>query len=799
MDTPSTNIFPVLPLRDLVVFPGMVIPLFVGRKKSMAALQSAKDSNEVLLIAQKDANIEDPKPSDLHKVGVIAKILQVLNLQDGTVKILAEGVKTVKVTKYISGDSILEARVKPYKKLKTVDNELEIKAMVKSVIERFEIYINFNKRISPDVLLHIKQMKDYDKLCDIVVSQIYLDFAKKQELLEEQSLSKCLEKLLVSLDIEIEILNTEKKIKNRVKKQIDHQQKSFFLNEQLKAIHKELGEKDGKDELDEFYNKLRKLKLTKEAKEKVDSEIKKLRNMNPISQEASVIKTYLDWFLDLPWQKYSKVNNDLSNAQKTLDDEHYGLTKVKDHIIEYLAVAQRTNHLKSPILCLIGPPGVGKTSLAKSIANATGRNFIKISLGGLRDEAEIRGHRKTYIGSMPGKIVHALKKAKTNNPVILLDEIDKMGNDYRGDPASAMLEVLDPEQNSTFSDHYMEVDIDLSQAMFIATANTYAIPKPLLDRMEIVNIAGYTEEEKLQIALNYLIPKQIQNHGVKADEVTFNEEIVQYIIRHYTREAGVRSLSREIAKIARKVVKDIALKKIKSVVLTTENIEDYLGVRKYKYGEINENNLVGITNGLAYTEVGGELLAIEVVMSYGKGEIKITGQLGDVMKESAQTAMSYIRSKAQEFGISPELFGKIDIHIHVPEGAVPKDGPSAGIAMCTSLVSVLTGIPVKRDIAMTGEITLRGRVLPIGGLKEKLLAAVRAGVKTVFIPEENKKDLKDLPETIIKNLDIITVDNVKTVLTQALEQSFKPIEWSLEAALKSQHRNSNTETETKWC
>ncbi len=776
----TTDIFPVLPLRDLVMFPNMIVPLFVGREKSVRALEeaSALHKNKILLLAQREANRDDPKISDLYKVGVVANVLQILKLQDSTVKILVEGVRRVKVIKFLGEDDIVRAHVKDMNDRPFIDETKEVAALRRSIIDQFESYIKLNRRINPEVVANLSQVQDTPKFCDAIAAHLMIKANKKQELLELTDVSKKLEKLLLFLDSEIELLNTETRIRSRVRTQIEKNQKDYYLNEQLKAIHKELGEEDFKEEIGILLEKLKKIKLTKEARERADSELKKLKTMNPMSSESSVIRNYLDWIIELPWQKYAPVKKDLKHAEKILEDEHYGLEKIKERILEYLAVNLRTNNLKSPIICLVGPPGVGKTSLAKSIANATGRNFVKISLGGLRDEAEIKGHRRTYIGAMPGKIIQAMKKAKNCNPLILLDEIDKMSFDHRGDPSSALLEVLDPEQNHLFNDHYVELDYDLSKVMFIATANTTDIPRPLMDRMEVIRLSGYTEDEKVQIALNYLIPKQFKAHGIKPGEVEIPEYVIREIIYYYTREAGVRSLDREIAKISRKAVREIMLKKTTMIKLDTDNLHNYLGVKKYLGSELEKKDMVGVTTGLAYTEVGGDILSIEAVLMYGKGDIKITGKLGEVMKESAQAALSYVRSRAIEFGINPSLFRKRDIHIHVPEGATPKDGPSAGIALFTSLVSALTGIPVKKTIAMTGEITLRGRVLPIGGLKEKLLAALRAGVKTVLIPIENVKDLEEIPGNVKANVEIIPVENADEVLKVALTSVPEPIEWN---------------------
>ena len=769
------NPLPVLPLRDLVMFPKMIVPLFVGRNRSIKALESAGTNSYLFLVAQKDAVKDTPKTTDIYRVGVISKVLQVLKLQDSTIKILVEGITRAKVMKFINEEKFLRVELAPL--LETPSKNLQdAEVLHRSLIELFEEYAKINRKINPEILINIIQIKDITAFCNAVCAHLMLSVQKKQELLEIVETNKKLERLIVFLNTEIELLKAESKIKTRVKSQIEKNQKDYYLNEQLKAIHKELGEEDFKEEVVELSEKLKKLKLTKEAKEKSSSELRRLKMMNPMSSEATVIRNYLEWIIDLPWVKYNKINKNLSKAQNVLNKDHYGLEKVKDRIIEYLAVTLKTNHLAGPIICLVGPPGVGKTSLARSIASATGRNFVKISLGGLRDESEIKGHRRTYIGSQPGKILQAMKKAKSSNPLVLLDEIDKMSFDYKGDPASALLEVLDRSQNKNFNDHYLEVDYDISKVMFIATANSMNLPRPLLDRIEIINLSGYTENEKVEIAKQHLIPKQNTEHGVTKKEVNIKEDLLLDIIRFYTKEAGVRNLERELAKILRKSVKKMMLEDKKRISITHKNLKDFLGVKKFNYGEIEKQNKVGITNGLAYTEVGGDLLAIEAVIFNGKGNIKITGKLGDVMKESIQAALSYIKSRGHEFGISDETFKEHDIHVHVPEGAIPKDGPSAGIAMCTSIVSALTGIPIKNTVAMTGEITLRGCVLAIGGLKEKLLAALRGGVKTVIIPKENKKDLEDIPVEVKNNLEILPVDIVDEVLRIALASKIIPLE-----------------------
>ncbi len=791
----AIDTYSVLPLRDLVVFPTMIVPLFVGRDKSIKALEAAvKAGNKILLVSQMDAVTDDPSSKELYKVGVIGNILQVLKLQDNTVKVLVEGKQRVKVVKYLEETPFIQAQVKALADDQEI-NIQEVSALKRSISKLFETYVQLNTKISPDILNSIATIEEPSKFADAISAHLFVKVASKQDVLEQTSIQKKLEKLLALLELEIDLLNTESRIKTRVRTQIEKNQKDYYLNEQLKAIHKELGEEDYKEEVNELSKKVAALNLSKEVQDRANAELKKLKLMNPMSSEAAVIRNYLDWIIQLPWKAFSKLNKNITKAQETLDNEHYGLEKIKERILEYLAVNLRTNKLKSPILCLIGPPGVGKTSLARSIANATGREFVKVALGGLRDEAEIKGHRRTYIGAMPGKIIQGMKKAKKSNPVMLLDEIDKMGFDYRGDPSSALLEILDPEQNHSFNDHYLEVDYDLSQVMFVATANSYdGIPRPLMDRMEIINLSGYTENEKLAIAQNYLTPKQLEGHGVKKGELEITKEAILEIIRYYTREAGVRSLDRNIAKLARKVVKELMLKGKKHVKISEKNIHDFLGVRKFKFGEIEKKNLVGITNGLAYSEVGGDLLSIEAVLLYGKGgDVKITGKLGEVMKESVQAALSYIRARAVDFGIKPSVFKYKDIHVHVPEGATPKDGPSAGIAMCTSMVSALTGIPVKRDIAMTGEVTLRGRVLPIGGLKEKLLAALRGGVKTALIPKDNVKDLEEIPDVVKKGIKIIPVETVDEVLKNALSKALSPIVWDEAKEIADERRRERDE------
>jgi ATP-dependent Lon protease len=767
----------VLPLRDIVVFPHMIVPLFVGREKSVRALEAVmKDDKQILLVAQKNAAQDDPSVDDIYRVGTVSTILQLLKLPDGTVKVLVEGGKRAKITGFKDTDSYFEAFTEAMPDLGADVKELE--ALGRTVVSQFEQYIKLNKKIAPEVLVSLNQIEEPSKLADTVASHLNLKIAEKQELLEISKVGDRLEKVFGHMESEIGVLQVEKRIRNRVKRQMEKTQREYYLNEQLKAIQKELGEgEDGKDENAELEARIKKTKLSKEAREKAMQELKKLKTMSPMSAEATVVRNYLDWMLSIPWKKRSKIRNDVVEAEKVLESDHYGLEKVKERIIEYLAVQARSPKVRGPILCLVGPPGVGKTSLGKSVAKATGRNFVRMSLGGVRDEAEIRGHRRTYIGSMPGKVIQGMKKAKTSNPLFLLDEVDKLGADWRGDPSSALLEVLDPEQNSTFADHYLEVDYDLSDVMFVTTANSLRMPQPLMDRMEIIRIPGYTEDEKVEIAKRHLVTKQSEAHGLKADEWHISDDALRDLIRYYTREAGVRNMEREIANLARKAVKEIVTKKTKRVAITRKNLEKYSGVRKFRYGETEAEDMVGVVSGLAWTEVGGEILTIESVLLPGKGNIKITGKLGDVMQESVSAALSYVRSRSTRFGIKPTLFEKRDIHVHVPEGATPKDGPSAGVAMATSIVSILTGIPVRRDIAMTGEITLRGRVLPIGGLKEKLLAALRAGITTVFIPKENEKDLAEIPDNVKKHLKLVPVADVDEVIAQALARRPEAIEW----------------------
>jgi len=780
LDTPQKHVLPVLPLRDIVVFPHMIVPLFVGREKSVRALEDVmKDDKQILLVAQKQASQDDPGPEDIHDVGTVASVLQLLKLPDGTVKVLVEGGRRARLLKYTQTDSFFQAESEIVPDQDGDPRELE--ALCRSVIAQFEQYVKLNRKIPPEVLVSLNQIDDPSKLADTVASHLTIKIAEKQELLEIHSVADRLEKIYGMMEAEIGVLQVEKKIRSRVKRQMEKTQREYYLNEQMKAIQKELGEgEDGRDELSELEDKIKKTKLSTEAREKAQAELKKLRNMSPMSAEATVVRNYLDWMLSIPWGKRSRVKKDLKNAEQILNDDHYGLDKVKERILEYLAVQQRLNKVKGPILCLVGPPGVGKTSLGQSIARATGRNFIRMSLGGVRDEAEIRGHRRTYIGSMPGKVIQSMKKAKTANPLFLLDEIDKLGADFRGDPSSALLEVLDPEQNSTFNDHYLEVDYDLSDVMFICTANTLRMPQPLMDRMEIIRLAGYTEDEKVEIAKRHLLPKQFKANGLRKGEWSISDEALRDLIRYYTREAGVRNLERELANLARKAIKAILSKDTETIKVTRKTLEKYAGVRRFRFGEAEADDLIGVTTGLAWTEVGGELLSIESVMLPGRGKMMITGKLGDVMQESVQAAKSYVRANAVQFGVRPPIFEKKDIHIHVPEGATPKDGPSAGVAMVTSIVSVLTQIPVRKDIAMTGEVTLRGRVLPIGGLKEKLLAAHRGGIKTVLIPAENKKDLAEIPDNVKRGLEIIPVATCDEVLRHALTAPLTPIQWDEE-------------------
>jgi len=770
-------LYPVLPLRDIVVFPHMIVPLFVGREKSVHALEYVmKEDKQILLVTQKNAAQDDPSTADIFTVGTVGTVLQLLKLPDGTVKVLVEGRHRARIQRFADNEKFFQALADDIGERAGAQQETE--ALARTVISQFEQYIKLNKKIPPEVLVSINQIEEPGKLADTVASHLTLKIPEKQELLETEAVTERLEKVFGYMEGEIGVLQVEKRIRNRVKRQMEKTQREYYLNEQLKAIQKELGEgEDGRDEMAELEERITKTKFSKEARDKAIAELRKLKSMSPMSAEATVVRNYLDWLLSVPWQNRTKIKRDIKGAEKVLNADHFGLEKVKERILEYLAVQQRMRKMKGPILCLVGAPGVGKTSLGKSVARATGRNFVRMSLGGVRDEAEIRGHRRTYIGSMPGKVLQGMKKAKSSNPLFLLDEVDKLGADWRGDPSSALLEVLDPEQNSAFNDHYLEVDYDLSDVMFVTTANTLRIPQPLMDRMEIIRIPGYTEDEKVEIARRHLIPKQMTAHGLKKNEWTISDDAVRDIIRYYTREAGVRNLEREIANLTRKAIKDILMKKGERVAVTRRNLEKYAGVRRFRFGEAETEDMVGITTGLAWTEVGGELLTIEAVTLPGKGRVTATGKLGDVMKESVQAAESYVKSRSYAFGIKPTIFEKKDIHVHVPEGATPKDGPSAGVGMVTSIVSVLTGIPVKRDIAMTGEITLRGRVLPIGGLKEKLLAALRGGLKTVLIPKENEKDLAEIPDNVKRGLKITPVGTVDELLAHALTSPLTPMAW----------------------
>ncbi|CAA7625800.1 endopeptidase La [Magnetospirillum sp. UT-4] len=771
------DVFPVLPLRDIVVFPHMIVPLFVGREKSVRALEDVmREDKQILLVAQKNAAQDDPTTDDIYTVGTVSTVLQLLKLPDGTVKVLVEGGSRARISGFTDNETFFQAYADVLDEREGETQELE--ALSRSVVSQFEQYIKLNKKIPPEVLVSVNQIEDPGKLADTVASHLSLKIAEKQELLETETIAERLERVFSYMEGEIGVLQVEKKIRNRVKRQMEKTQREYYLNEQLKAIQKELGEaEDGKDEAAELEERIRKTRLSKEAREKAFAELKKLKSMSPMSAEATVVRNYLDWLLTIPWKKRTRVKKDVKLAERILNAQHYGLEKVKERIIEYLAVQTRTEKVKGPILCLVGPPGVGKTSLGKSMAEATGRNFVRISLGGVRDEAEVRGHRRTYIGSMPGKIVQGMKKAKSSNPLFLLDEIDKLGSDWRGDPSSALLEVLDPEQNSTFNDHYLEVDYDLSDVMFVTTANTLRMPQPLLDRMEVIRLSGYTEDEKVEIAKRHLLDKVIKAAGLQKTEISIGDDAIRDLCRYYTREAGVRNLERELANISRKVTTEIVSKGKKKVSVTPRNLEKYAGVKRYRFGEAELEDMVGAVTGLAWTEVGGELLTIEAVTMPGKGSFSHTGKLGDVMQESVQAARSYVRSRSVSLGIKPTVFEKKDIHVHVPEGATPKDGPSAGIAMCTAIVSAITGIAVRREVAMTGEVTLRGRVLPIGGLKEKLLAALRGGLKTVLIPKENEKDLAEIPDNVKKGLDIIPVATVDEVLARALVRMPVPIEW----------------------
>ena len=780
------NNIPVLPLRDIVVFPHMVVPLFVGRDKSVKALEKVMAGDKrIMLITQKSASVDDPKKDDLFDFGTIANVLQLLKLPDGTVKVLVEGLQRASINMFTDNEDYLVSNIDLIDE-NNDSSDKKLRALSKSITDLFDKYVNLNKKIPPEVLGTINEIDDLAKLSDTIASHLSIKLSDKQEILEAIDLTERFEKIMNFIQAELDVMQVEKKIRGRVKNQMEKTQREYYLNGQMKAIQKELGEgDDGKDDIQEYEEKIESTKLSKEAKEKCYSEIKKLKSMSPMSAESSVIRNYLDWILTIPWGKKTKVKKDIKFAESVLNEDHYGLEKVKERILEYLAVQQRIKKMKGPILCLVGAPGVGKTSLGKSIARATGRKFVRMSLGGVRDEAEIRGHRRTYIGSLPGKVLQMMKKAGSSNPLFLLDEIDKLGADYRGDPSSALLEVLDPEQNNSFNDHYLEVDYDLSDTMFITTANTLRMPPALLDRMEIIRIAGYTEDEKVEIVKQHLAPQMLEKHGLKSGELILDDSAITGLIRYYTREAGVRSLERELANLARKTVKKIVAGDIGSLTINEDNLHEFAGVRKFKFGEIDNDDQVGIVTGLAWTEVGGDILPIESVIMPGKGRMTITGKLGDVMKESIQAAKSYVRSRCIEFGIKPTIFPIRDIHIHVPEGAIPKDGPSAGLGMVTSIVSVLTGIPVRKDIAMTGEVTLRGKALGIGGLKEKLLAALRAGTKTVIIPKENEKDMADIPDNVKDGLELIFVDNVDEVLKIALIKPLLPIEWDEEDSPKS--------------
>ncbi len=776
--TPASSLtLPVLPLRDVVVFPHMVIPLFVGRKKSINALERAMESGkQIMLVAQMSASDDEPTPEQIHRIGTVASILQLLKLPDGTVKVLVEGEQRAEVQQFIDTEDSFTALVNMVESVPVEDREGE--ALMRSVLAEFDQYVKLNMKIPPEILTSLAGIDEPGRLADAIAAHLSLKIEDKQKILEMRNTRERLEHILGVMESEIDLLQVEKRIRGRVKRQMEKSQREYYLNEQMKAIQKELGEiEDGPNEADELTKKIEKAGMPKEAREKADAELKKLKMMSPMSAEATVVRNYIDWLVNVPWKKRSKIRKDLAEAEKILEADHYGLEKVKERILEYLAVQQRVNKLKGPILCLVGPPGVGKTSLGQSIARATNRKFVRMSLGGVRDEAEIRGHRRTYIGSLPGKIIQNMSKVKVRNPLFMLDEVDKMAMDFRGDPSSALLEVLDPEQNHAFSDHYLEVDYDLSDVMFVATSNSLNIPAPLLDRMEVIRLAGYTEDEKVNIAMRYLLPKQRKNNGLQESEVTMGEAVVRDIVRVYTREAGVRSLEREISKVFRKVAKVLLLdKKLKTVEITPENLGSYLGVQRYRYGVAEAANQVGQVTGLAWTEVGGELLTIEAVIVSGKGKLTITGKLGDVMQESIQAAMSVVRARASQLGIPTDFYQKHDFHVHVPEGATPKDGPSAGVGMCTAMVSALTQIPVRADVAMTGEITLRGEVLPIGGLKEKLLAAHRGGIKIVLIPEENRKDLAEIPKNILDDLDIRPLKWIDQVLDMALERKPQPLE-----------------------
>jgi len=787
---------PLIPLRDIVVFPGMVAPLFVGREKSVKALEiSMANNKKVLLVTQLEIDSDDPGFDDLNKIGTRGKILQLLRLPDGTVKVLIEGGERISIKDFNTVEGYILSSYEILKEDKIVES-IEKKALLKTAKEQFEAFTKVNKKISSEVINSVLEIDNISQMADTIATHLNIDLVDKQKLLELDSAKLRLEKVLEYIENDLSVLKVEKKIRSRVKQSMEKTQKEYYLNEQMKAIQKELSEDDeGKDEIAELESKIKKVKLSKEARTKAYAEIKKLKGMGPMSAESSVVRNYLDWLISIPWKKNTRIKYDLDKAEKVLNDDHYGLDKVKNRILEYLAVQTRIRKLKGPIICLVGAPGVGKTSLGKSLARATGRKFVRISLGGVRDESEIRGHRRTYIGSMPGKIIQSLKKAKSSNPLFLLDEIDKIGSDWRGDPASALLEVLDPEQNNTFNDHYLDVDYDLSDVMFVTTANSLNMPRPLLDRMEIINLSGYLENEKIEIAKRHLIEKQLERNGLKKEEWSISDDAILDLIKFYTREAGVRGLEREIASLCRKAIKDIIKGKVKKIKITSSNLEEYAGVRKFKYGLADKENLLGITTGLAYTDFGGDLLSIEAVIMTGKGRQQITGQLGDVMKESVKAATSYVRSRAVEFGIEPPIFDRKDIHVHVPEGATPKDGPSAGAAIAISMISVLTGIPVKCNIAMTGEISLRGRILPIGGLKEKLLAASRGGIEKVLIPIDNKKDLKDVNDEIKNSIKIVLVEHLDDVIEHSLEKKPTSITWDESKFIKNSENKNSLEHE----
>ena len=778
MTMSETKTLPLLPLRDIVVFPHMIVPLFVGREKSVRALEEVmRADKQILLATQKNAADDDPAHEAVYTDGVVASVLQLLKLPDGTVKVLVEGGRRMTITRFLDNQAYFEAEAELVDE--QVADPAEVEALMRAAAEKFEDYVKLNKKVPPEALSAVGEISDAAKMADTIAAHLSVKISEKQELMANSNVAERLEKVFALMEGEISVLQVEKKIRNRVKRQMEKTQREYYLNEQMKAIQRELGEgDDGREELTELEEKLAETKLSKEAREKAEAELKKLRQMSPMSAEATVVRNYLEWMLALPWGKRKRLKKDLGQAEQVLDRDHFGLEKVKERIVEHLAVQTRVKKMRGPILCLVGPPGVGKTSLGRSIAEATGREFVRVSLGGVRDEAEIRGHRRTYIGSMPGRIIQSLKKAKSTNPIILLDEIDKLGADYRGDPASALLEVLDPEQNSTFNDHYLEVDYDLSDVMFITTANTLNLPQPLLDRMEIIRIAGYTEDEKIEIARRHLIPKQLKTHALKESEWTVEDSALRDLIRYYTRESGVRNLEREIARLARKTVRKLVAGDTDHVTINSDNLDDFAGVRKHRFGETEAEDKVGLVTGLAWTEVGGDLLTIEAVQMPGRGKMTVTGNLKDVMKESISAANSFVQSRAPTLGIKPTVFRTTDIHVHVPEGATPKDGPSAGGAMITAIVSTLTGVPVRKDVAMTGEITLRGRVLPIGGLKEKLLAALRGGVKTVLIPKDNEKDLAEIPDNVKEGLEIIPVETVEEVLNTALAEPIKPVEWT---------------------